>query len=72
MAENKVVEQPVSVAGRLKRFIVPVLIFAMAAAIVVAIAGNWNAWASEKAEQETDDAYTRADLTHSAQRSRGW
>src|SRR5580692_3073368 len=35
----------------------------MAAAIVVAIAGNWNAWASEKAVQETDDAYTRADLT---------
>ncbi len=35
----------------------------MAVAIVVLIAGNWNAWASEKAAQETDDAYTRADLT---------
>src|SRR6202789_2321815 len=35
----------------------------MAVAIVFVIAGNWNAWASEKAEQETDDAYTRADLT---------
>ena len=35
----------------------------MAVAIVVVIAGNWNAWASEKAMQETDDAYTRADLT---------
>lgn len=63
MAENKVIEQPTSVGGRLKRLIVPVLIFAMAVAIVVAIAGNWNAWASEKAAQETDDAYTRADLT---------
>jgi membrane fusion protein (multidrug efflux system) len=30
---------------------------------VLLIIGNWNAWASEKAEQETDDAYTRADLT---------
>ena len=63
MAESKVAESPTSVGGRLKRLIVPVLIFAMAAAIVVAIAGNWNAWASEKATQETDDAYTRADLT---------
>lgn len=63
MVESKVVEQPTSVGGRLKRLIVPVLIFAMAVAIVVVISGNWNAWASEKAAQETDDAYTRADLT---------
>lgn len=63
MAESKVVEQPISVGGRLKQLIVPALIFAMALAIVIAIAGNWNAWASEKAAQETDDAYTRADLT---------
>ena len=62
MAETKV-EQPMSVAGRLKSWIVPALILLMAVAIVFLIAGNWNAWASEKAEQETDDAYTRADLT---------
>src|SRR5580700_9397516 len=63
MAESKAAEQPTSVGGRLRRLIVPALIFAMAVAIVVAITGNWNAWASEKAAQETDDAYTRADLT---------
>src|SRR6204780_1635220 len=62
MAENKV-EQPISFAGRLKRWVVPAMILLMAVAIVFLIAGNWNAWASEKAEQETDDAYTRADLT---------
>jgi membrane fusion protein (multidrug efflux system) len=62
MAEAKV-EQQTSLAGRLKRWIVPALILLMALAIVFLIAGNWNAWASEKAEQETDDAYTRADLT---------
>ena len=62
MADTKV-EQPISFAGRLKRLIVPALILLMAVAIVFMIAGNWNAWASEKAEQETDDAYTRADLT---------
>ena len=63
MAESNVIEKPISDGGRLKRMIVPVLIFVMAAAIVLVISGNWNAWASEKAEQETDDAYTRADLT---------
>jgi membrane fusion protein (multidrug efflux system) len=63
MAETKVVEQQIGIGGRLKHLIVPALIFIMAAAIVVVIAGNWNAWASEKAAQETDDAYTRADLT---------
>ena len=62
MAETKV-EQPISFAGRLKRWIVPAMILLMAVAIVFLITGNWNAWASEKAEQETDDAYTRADLT---------
>jgi membrane fusion protein, multidrug efflux system len=62
MAETKV-EQQASFAGRLKLWMVPALILLMALAIVFLIAGNWNAWASEKAEQETDDAYTRADLT---------
>ncbi|HME07865.1 MAG TPA: HlyD family secretion protein, partial [Bryobacteraceae bacterium] len=38
-------------------------IFLMAAGIVVLIAGNWNTWASERAAEETDDAYLRADLT---------
>lgn len=55
--------QPKSLAGRLKAWIVPALILLMAVGIVFLIAGNWNAWASDKAEQETDDAYTRADMT---------
>ena len=62
MAETKV-EQQTSFASRLRQWVVPALILLMAVAIVFLIAGNWNAWASEKAEQETDDAYTRADLT---------
>ncbi len=62
MAETKV-EQQTSFAGRLKSWLVPAVILLMAVAIVFLIAGNWNAWASERAEQETDDAYTRADLT---------
>jgi membrane fusion protein (multidrug efflux system) len=35
----------------------------MAAAIVALITGNWNRWVGERASQETDDAYLRADLT---------
>jgi membrane fusion protein (multidrug efflux system) len=48
---------------RLKQWLVPTVILLMAAGIVFLIAGNWNTWASERAAQETDDAYLRADLT---------
>ena len=48
---------------RLKNVVVPVTVLLMAGAIVFLIAGNWNTSASDKREQETDDAYTRADLT---------
>jgi membrane fusion protein (multidrug efflux system) len=50
-------------AQPLKQWLVPTTIFLMAAGIVFLIAGNWNTWASERASQETDDAYLRADLT---------
>jgi len=50
-------------AQRLKGFVVPVIILLMAVGILFLIAGNWNTWASERASQETDDAYVRADLT---------
>jgi membrane fusion protein (multidrug efflux system) len=46
-----------------RQWSVPGLVFLMAAAILVLITGNWNSWASERAEQKTDDAYTRSDLT---------
>src|SRR6202046_2035873 len=62
MAEPKV-EQQTILAGRLKAWVVPALILLMAIAIWLLIARDWNTWASEKAVQETDDAYTRADLT---------
>src|SRR5580704_11454027 len=48
---------------RLKRWLVPAIILLMAAGIVFLVAGNWNTWASDRASQETDDAYVRADLT---------
>jgi membrane fusion protein, multidrug efflux system len=57
------VQKHPALVPRLKRLVVPVAILLMAVGIVFLIAGNWNAWASERASQETDDAYTRADLT---------
>jgi membrane fusion protein, multidrug efflux system len=49
--------------AKLKQWLIPTLIFLMAAGILVTIIGNWNSWGSGRAEQETDDAYVRADLT---------
>jgi|ERR1700761_2046758 len=46
-----------------RRWSVPILVLLMAAAILVLITGNWNNWASDHAQQKTDDAYTRSDLT---------
>ena len=60
MADSK---EHTSILRRLGQWMVPALILLMAAGIVFLISGNWNAWASEKGSQETDDAYTQADLT---------
>jgi len=59
---DSVQKQP-ALVQRLKQLVVPVAILLMAVGIVFLIAGNWNTWARERASQETDDAYTRADLT---------
>ena len=48
---------------RLRHWLISVAILLMAVGIVFLISGNWNSWTSEKAAQETDDAYLRADLT---------
>jgi multidrug resistance efflux pump len=53
-----------------KKWLVPGLVLLMAVAILLMITGNWNTWASESAEQKTDDAYIRSDLTPWAQKSR--
>src|SRR5580704_10863314 len=61
-ATDSVKKHP-SWAQRLKQWLVPTIILLLAAGILFLIAGNWNSWASERASQETDDAYIRADLT---------
>ncbi len=41
----------------------PVLVLLLAAAVVLTITRNWNAWEGGRIEQATDDAYVRGDVT---------
>ena len=45
------------------RYVTPVVILLLAAALVITVTRDWNAWEGGKAEQSTDDAYVRGDLT---------
>ncbi len=46
-----------------KEYLTPLLVTALALAVVITITRNWNAWEGGKVEQITDDAYVRGDLT---------
>ena len=46
-----------------QRYLTPVLVVLLALAVLISITRNWNAWEGGKAEQATDDAYVRGDLT---------
>ena len=46
-----------------QKYLTPVLVVLLAAAVVFTIFRNWNSWEGGKAEQVTDDAYVRGDLT---------
>jgi membrane fusion protein, multidrug efflux system len=41
----------------------PLLVLLLAAAVLLTITRNWNAWEGGRIEQVTDDAYVRGDLT---------
>jgi len=49
--------------ARWQSYITPILVVLLALAVVITITRNWNAWEGGKAEQVTDDAYVRGDLT---------
>jgi membrane fusion protein (multidrug efflux system) len=46
-----------------QNYITTILVVLLALAVLVTITRNWNAWEGGKAEQVTDDAYVRGDLT---------
>src|SRR5215831_11191081 len=44
-------------------FATPILVFLLAVALVITLTVNWNTWEGGRAEQVTDDAFVRGDLT---------
>ena len=46
-----------------KKYVTPLIVVALALAVLITITRNWNAWEGGKLEQVTDDAYVRGDLT---------
>jgi membrane fusion protein (multidrug efflux system) len=48
---------------RIPAAVISVVILLVAAGIFFLIHGNWNSWESGRADQSTDDAYVRADVT---------
>jgi len=49
--------------SRWQTYVTPILVTLLAAAVLMTITWNWNAWEGGKLEQVTDDAYVRGDLT---------
>jgi len=46
-----------------KKYVTPLLVVALALAVVITITRNWNAWEGSNVDQVTDDAYVRGDFT---------
>jgi membrane fusion protein (multidrug efflux system) len=46
-----------------KSWIIPLVVLLVAAGLLFAIGGHWTEWEGNKADQRTDDAYLRADVT---------
>jgi len=46
-----------------KTLVIPLVVLLVAAGLLFAIAGHWTAWEGDRANQTTDDAYLRADMT---------
>jgi membrane fusion protein (multidrug efflux system) len=44
-------------------YVTPIFVVLLALAVLITLTRNWNAWEGDKAEQVTDDAYVRGDLT---------
>ena len=55
----------------IRAFIIPACVLGTAAAILFTIQGCWTTWGGNSAEQQTDDAYVRADMTPMSTRISG-
>ncbi|HYV64811.1 MAG TPA: HlyD family secretion protein [Myxococcales bacterium] len=57
--------------GKLRHNLITAAILALAALVVLAIAGRWNGWIGSRSRQTTDDAYLRSDVTPLSTKSAG-
>lgn len=46
-----------------QKYVTPALVVLLALAVLITVTRDWNAWEGGKADQVTDDAYVRGDLT---------
>src|ERR1700747_3144514 len=58
-------ERPPEPAAKPKwlSYLTPVAVLLLAAALIITLTRNWNAWEGGRIDQVTDDAYVRGDLT---------
>jgi len=55
--------EPTKPRPKWQKYGTPLLVLLLAAAVLLTITRNWNAWEGGRIEQVTDDAYVRGDLT---------
>ena len=55
----------------IRAILIPAVVLGTAAAILFTVQGCWTTWGGESAEQRTDDAYVRADMTPMSTRISG-
>src|SRR5713226_6376273 len=58
-------ERPPAPAAKPKwlSYLTPIAVLLLAAALIITLTRNWNAWEGGRIDQVTDDAYVRGDLT---------
>jgi membrane fusion protein, multidrug efflux system len=64
-ADSEPAEKSKAEAHSMKKlsWIIPTVVLLVAAGLLFAIAGHWTSWEGNRANQKTDDAYLRADVT---------
>jgi len=55
--------QPPPQPSRWQKYLTPALVVLLALAVLITLTRKWNSWEGGKAQQVTDDAYVRGDLT---------
>jgi len=60
---TRVEHEPPPLKATWQKYGAPVLVLLLAAAVIVTLTRNWNAWEGSASEQVTNDAFVRGDLT---------